>query len=33
MDNASNNNTMMEALERELQKLDIPFHRDGNRVR
>ncbi|THH15387.1 hypothetical protein EUX98_g9474 [Antrodiella citrinella] len=33
MDNASNNNTLMEALERELLKRGIPFHRDGNRVR
>lgn len=33
MDNASNNNTMMEELERELTKRGISFHRDGNRIR
>jgi len=33
MDNASNCNTLMECLERLLSKHDIPFHRDGNRIR
>jgi hypothetical protein len=32
-DNAGNNNTLMEELEAELNKLDISFHRDGNRIR
>ncbi|KAJ3871964.1 ribonuclease H-like domain-containing protein, partial [Lentinula edodes] len=33
LDNASNNNTMMSALDLELTKRDIPFDCDGNRVR
>ncbi|KAH7868956.1 ribonuclease H-like domain-containing protein, partial [Lentinula edodes] len=33
LDNASNNNTMMASLEFELTVRDVPFHRDGNRIR
>ncbi|KAG6864121.1 hypothetical protein C0991_012332 [Blastosporella zonata] len=33
MDNASNNNTLMEAVEDILQTQKIPFNRDGNRIR
>jgi hypothetical protein len=33
MDNVSNNNTLMEAMEKALNKLDIPFSKDGNRIR
>ncbi|KAJ2928061.1 hypothetical protein H1R20_g9035, partial [Candolleomyces eurysporus] len=33
MDNASNNNTLMAAIELKLQELDIPFSADGNRIR
>ncbi|TEB20236.1 hypothetical protein FA13DRAFT_1645125, partial [Coprinellus micaceus] len=33
MDNASNNNTLMEAFEKALVDLNVPFHRDGNRIR
>lgn len=33
MDNASNNNTMMEAVERMLRMRGIPFDRDGSRIR
>jgi hypothetical protein len=33
MDNASNNNTLMEFLEQVLTEKNIPFDRDGNRVR
>ncbi|CAA7268998.1 unnamed protein product [Cyclocybe aegerita] len=33
MDNASNNDTMMEDLENELHKLGIPFDREGNQIR
>ncbi len=33
LDNASNNNTMMEEMASELGKLDIPFNVDGNRIR
>ena len=32
MDNASNNNTMMEAVEHTLRRRGIPFDRDGNRI-
>lgn len=33
LDNASNNDTMMRELERLLKALNIPFERDGNRIR
>ncbi|KAF8972357.1 ribonuclease H-like domain-containing protein, partial [Flammula alnicola] len=33
MDNASNNNTMMAELEKELTRRNIPFEHDGNRIR
>lgn len=33
LDNASNNNTLMEELATELEKLGIPFDKDGNRIR
>lgn len=33
LDNASNNNTMMEELAEELHELGIPFDKDGNRIR
>ena len=33
MDNASNNNTMMEGLEALMLQRNIPFDRDGNRIR
>lgn len=33
LDNASNNNTLMEELSTELEKLGIPFDKDGNRIR
>ena len=33
LDNASNNNTMMEGLERRLFEKGIAFDKDGNRVR
>jgi len=33
LDNASNNNTMMEHLELLLKRRDIPFDRHGNRIR
>jgi hypothetical protein len=33
MDNASNNNTLMAAVELKLKELDIPFSADGNRIR
>ncbi|KAH6880312.1 hypothetical protein BKA70DRAFT_1126566, partial [Coprinopsis sp. MPI-PUGE-AT-0042] len=33
LDNASNNNTLMVALEQELSKRHILFHSDGNRIR
>ena len=33
MDNASNNNTMMEELEKIFRRRGIPFDRDGNRIR
>ena len=32
MDNASNNNTLMVAMENALKRLDIPFSSDGNRI-
>lgn len=32
-DNASNNDTMMEELEKRYRKAGIPFHRDRNRIR
>ncbi|THH29757.1 hypothetical protein EUX98_g4446 [Antrodiella citrinella] len=33
MDNAGNCGTMMNALEDLLKKLNIPYHREGNRIR
>ena len=33
LDNASNNNTMMEELEYELRKRNILFEREGNQIR
>jgi hypothetical protein len=33
MDNASNNNTLMAAIEGELGRRSIPFDRDGNHLR
>ena len=33
LDNASNNNTLMEELATELEKLGIPFDKDGNHIR
>jgi len=33
LDNASNNDTFMSSLERELNARGIPFERDGNRIR
>ncbi|KDQ06613.1 hypothetical protein BOTBODRAFT_91089, partial [Botryobasidium botryosum FD-172 SS1] len=33
LDNAFNNNTMLEHLELKLREVDIPFDRDGNRIR
>ena len=33
MDNASNNNTMMEGLEAIMLERKIPFDRDGHRIR
>ena len=33
LDNASNNNTMMEAIEKSLRQRGIKFDRDGNRIR
>jgi hypothetical protein len=33
LDNASNNNTMMEGLQRRFQEKGIPFDKDGNRIR
>ena len=33
LDNASNNNTLMEELATELKRLGIPFDKDGNRIR
>lgn len=33
MDNASNNNTMMQEVADELQVMGIPFDVDGNRIR
>jgi hypothetical protein len=32
LDNASNNQTMMEALERKLDERDIPFDAKGRRI-
>ncbi|KAF8416610.1 ribonuclease H-like domain-containing protein [Boletus edulis BED1] len=33
MDNASNNNSMLESMAKELKKRKIPFDADGNRIR
>ena len=33
LDNASNNNTMMEAMEKLLHQCGIKFDRDGNQIR
>ena len=33
LDNASNNNTMMEGLQSRFREKGIPFDKDGNRIR